>query len=94
MSFDKKLTLGSPTRYINVSAITEPKRMNFIGTSLTAVQKAVEDIFGKFPVRLEAKDLPVVKGIAIALAENGTAWRQIAESLEQYGKVELSLEQD
>lgn len=95
MSFgEKKLNLSKATPFINVYAITEPKRMNFIGTSFASVQKAVVDIWGAFPVRLEEKDLPVIKGIAIALAENGTAWKQIQESLEKYGKVELQIDHE
>ena len=91
---DKTLTLSKRTDFINVYAITEPKRMDFIGTSFAAVTKALNEIWGDFPVRLSEKDLPVIQGIAIATAENGTAWKQIQESLEQYGKVELTLEQD
>lgn len=89
-----KLTLTKAVQYITVSAITAPKRMDFIGTSFEAVRIAAKAIWGEFPIRLEDKDLPVVKGIAVAMAENGTAWKQIADSLEQYGKVELLIEQD
>lgn len=91
---DKKLTFSKRTDFINVYAITEPKRMDFLGTSFEAVRIALQEIFGAFPIRLESKDLPVIKGIAIAFAENGTAWKQIAESLGQYGKVELQIEED
>jgi hypothetical protein len=95
MSFtDKKLTLTKTTPYINIYAVTEPKRMDFIGTSYAAVTKTIRELWGDFPCRLEAKDLPVIKGIAIALAENGTAWKQIYEYLDKYGKIELQLDQE
>lgn len=90
----EKLTLSKRTDFINVYAITEPKRLNFIGTSFADVTKALVSIFGEMPVRLSEKDLPIVRGIAIALGDNGEAWRQIQESLEQYGRVELTAEQD
>lgn len=93
MKFNEKpLNLAGNRQYINIFAVTEPVRMDFIGTSYDSFAKAAKQIFGEFPIRLSKEHKPTIKAISIVLAENGTAWKQIYDSLEKYGNVELQIE--
>lgn len=86
------LTLAKKTKYISIYAITQPKRMSFLGTSFEDMQAILTKLYGNFPIRLSAENIPQIEAAGVITGANGDCWRELEAALKQYGNVELAIE--
>ena len=49
----------------------------------------MEKAFGSWPLYLEKKDIPTLKGMAAVSGDGGNPWPSLIEAIEKYGCVEL-----
>jgi hypothetical protein len=90
---NKPLTLGRKTQFLSFFPIAQMERISFLGTSFLHVRDSLIKIFGTLPLLLEKdKHLAILRGIEVATAEGSPPWKEIADAVEKYNKIEIRIE--
>lgn len=84
--------LAQKANFITFSSVAKPQRISFLGTDMITVRKALEEVFGDFPVRVSKKDMNILAGMCAASAAGRQPYEQLCAALEKHGELELGLE--
>ncbi len=70
-----------------------PERLNFIGTSIDAVQLALLAAFPDrhFPVRLTRDDIPTLRGMVAGAGDGHMPYTELLNALAHFGGLEVTL---
>lgn len=78
--------------FIAFASVAKPQRLSFLGTDMRTVRKALEEVYGNFPIRLSKRDANIIAGMCAASGEGRAPYEQLCQALDQFGELELSLE--
>lgn len=84
--------LAAKANFITFASVAKPQRISFLGTDISTVREALEEVFGDFPIRVSKKDMNILTGMCAASGEGRKPYEELCGALEKYQELEISLE--